>query len=298
MSYYYYVNISVKTWVVKFSQGKNSLAASFKMHLSYSTTEKNHSIFMSKKEVMHCPPCYSINNSSFLSSLTIFPWWLWNTALTELALERLHFVPMEEAEFKITGKCLCESMLFLPPVPQAGFPEQPYSHGWPGCTLGKVWHQSPFQNTASGQTQFWGQAASFAPWKWGIWSKPATYGRCIWRERKKHPWEQVLAHPADRSWHSCSLVWSAGWALHQHTRHPPHISAPFLTWDPRITLLPHQGLAQNTEWIAKRTPFEWKKYSGYEGVHQIIIILLIRNCQQVRGENLRHLSWGDFTRST
>lgn len=45
-------------------------------------------------------------------------------------------------------------------------------------------------------------------------------------------------------------------------RHPPHISAPFLTRAPCITLLPHQGLIQNTEWDTKTTPFGWKKYSG------------------------------------
>lgn len=44
--------------------------------------------------------------------------------------------------------------------------------------------------------------------------------------------------------------------------HAPHISAPFLTWAPCITLRPHPGLAQNTEWDAKTVPFGWKKYSG------------------------------------
>lgn len=98
------------------------------MYLSYSTREKNHSIFMSKRKVILCPPCYSINNSTFSSPVTIFPWWLWNAALTQLALERLHFVPVEKAEFKITGKSLCENTLFLPLVAQAGYPEQPCSH--------------------------------------------------------------------------------------------------------------------------------------------------------------------------
>lgn len=74
---------------------------------------------------------------------------------------------MEEAEFKITGRCLCESTFFLPLVPQAGYPEQPCSHDWPGCNLRKVWHQSLLQHAASGETQLWEQAPSFATQKRG-----------------------------------------------------------------------------------------------------------------------------------
>lgn len=44
--------------------------------------------------------------------------------------------------------------------------------------------------------------------------------------------------------------------------HAPHISAPFLTRAPCITLWPHPGLTQNTEWDAKTAPFGWKKYPG------------------------------------
>lgn len=85
---------------------KKKFFISFKMHLCYSATEKNHSLFMSKREVMLCPPCCWINNSTFSSPLMIFPWWLWNTAPRQLALERLYFVPVQEAKEKIPVKML------------------------------------------------------------------------------------------------------------------------------------------------------------------------------------------------
>lgn len=239
------------------------------MHLSYSTTEKNHSIFMSKREVILCPPCYSINNSTFSSPVTIFPWWLWNAALKQLALERLHFVPVEEAEFKITGKCLCENTLFLPLVPQAGYPEQPCSHGSvagmrPGKSLASI--PAPahcfWTDIALGigtqlchlKTRDLVQASHlWIPYVEGKEEAPLGTSPCT-----------ILQTDAATAAHSCRLSPSPA------HRHPPHISAPFLTWAPSITLLPHQGLAQNTEWGAKTTPFDvewWKKYSGWEGVH-------------------------------
>lgn len=132
-----------------------------------------------------------------------------------------------------------------PWYPKQGSLSSPTPTAGQECSVGKVWHQFLIQHTASGQTQFWGQ--NFATWKRGIWSKPVTYRLCMWRDRKRHLWGQVLVHPAERC---CSLVWSAGWALHQHTGILPTFQPHFSHWLP-VSLLSHQGLAQNTEWDVK-----------------------------------------------
>lgn len=108
----------------------------FKRHLSYFATEENHSLFMSKREAMLCPPCCWINNSTFSSPLMIFPWWLWNTALSLLWKDCISY-PFRKANRKYQKNAAVKSTPFLPLVPGAALLPRP-ARMPPGETLVSV----------------------------------------------------------------------------------------------------------------------------------------------------------------
>lgn len=117
---------------------------------------------------------------------------------------------------------------FLPWYPKQGSLSSPA----PMAGQDAVWQKSGINPCSStlllARHSFGDRHPALSPKKRGIWSKPATHRLHIQKERKRHLWGQVLVHPADRCCPSCSLVCSAGWALHQHTgillTFQPHLS--------------------------------------------------------------------------
>lgn len=171
------------------------------MHPSCSATEKNHSIFMRKREVTLCSPCGWINNSTFSSPVMIFPQWLWNTALRQLALGRLYMLcpfrkPKRKYEKNAPGtlKWLC-------------------SHSQPGCDLGKVWCWSLLRCTPPGQPQPWGEVTQHPT------LSPKTKGPGPSRPSVApvHGGKgRGSSREPDRCCHDGSGAWSAGCPLRQH----------------------------------------------------------------------------------